>query len=79
MIKMITYKNDINNFYELYDLAWGGAIDRLDEIIDLGLQHEFMVYLEEMLSCDEDLTLTDINDFIWFECDDWIDEHKEEE
>ena len=22
--------------------------------------------------------ITDINDFIWFECDEWIEEHKEE-
>lgn len=44
----------------------------------LNLEDEFMEYLSYMLSYSKELTLTDINDFIWFEVDDWIEEHKEE-
>ena len=76
---MIEYTNTIDTFDELYDLCWSGALQRLDEIRDLDLEDEFMEYLSDMLSYSKDLTLTDINDFIWFDCDDWIEEHKGEE
>lgn len=73
---MIKYTNTIDSFDELYDLCWSGALQRLDEISDLNLEDEFMEYLSDMLSYSKDLTLTDINDFIWFDCDEWIEEHK---
>lgn len=73
---MIEYTNTIDTFDELYDLCWSGAIQRLDEIRDLNLKDEFMEYLSDRLSYSKDLTLTDINDFIWFDCDEWIEEHK---
>lgn len=76
---MIEYTNTIDTFDELYDLCWSGALQRLDEIRDLDLEDEFMEYLSDILSYSKDLTLTDINDFIWFEVDDWIEEHKEGE
>ena len=73
---MIEYTNTIDTFDELYNLCWSGALQRLDEIRDLDLEDEFMEYLSDMLSYSKDLTLTDINDFIWFDCDEWIEEHK---
>lgn len=73
---MIQYTNTIDTFDELYDLCWSGAIQRLDEIRELDLEDEFMEYLSDILSYSKGLTLTDINDFIWFEVDDWIEEHK---
>ena len=73
---MIEYTNTIDTFDELYDLCWSGAISRLNEISDLNLEDEFMEYLSDTLSYSKDLTLTDINDFIWFEVDEWIEEHK---
>ena len=75
---MIEYTNTIDTFDELYYLCWSGAIQRLDEIRDLDLEDEFMTYLEDMFiySYNDKPTLTDINDFIWFEVDDWIEEHK---
>lgn len=75
---MIQYKDVIDYFADLKDLCWSGALQRLDEIEELDLEDEFMDYLQEIF-CDETPTLTDINDFIWFECDDWIEEHKGEE
>mgnify|MGYP005763028855 FL=1 len=76
---MIEYTNTIDTFDELYNLCWSGALQRLDEIRDLDLEDEFMEYLSDILSYSKDLTLTDINDFIWFEVDEWIEEHKGEE
>lgn len=75
---MIQYKNEIDNFADLKDLCWSGALSRLDEIEELDLEDEFMDYLQEIFY-DETPTLTEINDFIWFGCDDWIEEHKGEE
>ena len=76
---MIEYTNTIDTFDELYNLCWSGALQRLDEIRDLDLEDEFMEYLSDILSYSKDLTLTDINDFIWLEVDEWIEEHKGEE
>ena len=75
---MIEYKNEIDDFCDLQNLCWGGALQRLDEIEELDLEDEFMDYLEEIFY-DTTPSLTEINDFIWFECDDWIEEHKGEE
>lgn len=76
---MIQYTNTIDSFDELYNLCWSGALQRLDEIRELDLKDEFMEYLSDMLSYSKELTLTDINDFIWFDCDEWIEEYKGEE
>lgn len=73
---MIEYTNTIDTFDELYNLCWSGALQRLDKIRDLNLEDEFMEYLSDILSYSKSLTLTDINDFIWFEVDEWIEEHK---
>ena len=73
---MIEYKNTIDSFYGLEDLCWGGAIDRLNEIADNDLEDLFMEYLQEQLCNGFDTpTLTEINDFIWFDCDEWIEEN----
>lgn len=77
-MKMIEYKNEIDCFADLQDLCWSGALSRLDEIEELDLEDEFMDYLQEIFY-DTTPSLTEINDFIWFECDDWIEEHKGEE
>lgn len=66
----------VENFNDLYYFCWSGAIDRLDEIYNNDLEEEFMEYLRENFFEDGDYTTTDLNDFIWFECDDWIEEHK---
>ena len=72
----LTYKSTIDSFRDLEDLCWSGAQSRLAEISNLDLEEEFFEYLCEQLEWREELTLTDINDFIWFEVDDWIEEHK---
>lgn len=77
---MIEYKKTIESFEDLKELCWGGATDRLEEIEYLCIEDEFMDYLNEMLGDEKTLESdTEINDFIWFECDDWIEEHKGDE
>lgn len=60
---------DKNDFYNLYDNSWSGARDTLDDIKNADLEEEFMQLLDEYFSCEEELTDTELNDFIWFERD----------
>lgn len=63
--------DDLNDFE-----FWGGAVARWEEIQELGLEDDVMIYLEEH---QDYLTETELNDFVWFELDDFIEEMKEEQ
>ena len=65
-------KNDYN-FDDLRNACWSGATTTLKNIAEAGLEDEFMSYLEDTF-CDETPTMTQVNDFIWFECDTWLEE-----
>lgn len=59
-------------FYDLFNNSWSGAIQTLEDIIRNELELEFMEYLDSL--CDyewdyEEVTDTELNDFIWFERD----------
>lgn len=64
---------------EIYDLNdfnfWGGAVSRWEEIQELGLENEVMEIISEQYP--DGLTNTELNDFLWFELDDFIEEIKE--
>lgn len=59
-------EKQFNNFYELFDNSWGGAVDTLNEIIKQGREDEVMQILEEEFF-DQRPTDTQVNDFIWFD------------
>lgn len=63
--------------------AWGGAVGRLDEIIELGVIEQAQEYMEDILYYNGGvLTPTDINDLLWLGMDDFIEyfaEMQEEE
>lgn len=61
-------RKEINGFYELADMVWSGAIDTITDIQNANKENEFMNFLE-MVFCDDVLTDTEVNDFIWFERD----------
>lgn len=61
-------KKEINDFYELADMVWSGAVDTIADIQNANKEDEFMNLLE-MEFCDEVPTDTAVNDFIWFERD----------
>ena len=81
-----SYKGKKSNFSidyiceETCDLAdfpaWSGAKDSLNEIIELGIEDEAEDYIKEMFY-GETPTDTQINDLLWFDMDDWIEEHRE--
>lgn len=70
---------DIDNFDDLYEMCWSGALDRLNEARENDIEEEFFDYIVEQLQYNDYLTETTVNDFIWFECDDWLEEHEKED
>lgn len=72
---MLTIKEEI---YSLNDFEfWGGAVSRWEEIQELGAENEVLNIIEEQYP--EGLTKTELNDLIWFDFDDFIEEMKEGE
>ena len=64
---------EYNNFYEIKDMCWSGAIDTLNDIERNNRENEFMNLLEEMFM-ETKPTDTEVNDFIWFDRE-YIYEH----
>lgn len=64
---------------EIYDLNdfdfWGGAVSRWGEIQNLGIENEILNIISEQFP--NGLTKTDLNDFVWFDTDDLIEEMNE--
>ena len=61
----------VNNFQELKNESWSGAIARLDEIEEQGKEEEFLDLVNELISSSENgWTDAQLNDFIWFD-DEW--------
>ena len=59
-------KMEVENFWWLENNCWSGALDRLKEIKENGLEDEFMDFLQIMFfySEEEIPTMTELNDFI---------------
>ena len=60
---------EIDNFNDLMENSWSGAIDTLQDIANANLEEEFMENLENIYFLEETPTDTELNDFIWFERD----------
>lgn len=57
--------------------AWSGGKDRLNKIIELDIIEEASEFISENLGTE--LDETELNDFLWFEMDDFIGEYEEDE
>lgn len=55
--------------------AWGGAVSRLEKIIDYDMVDEATDYILTILG--DTFTETELNDFIWFEMDVLFEEIEE--
>lgn len=55
--------------------AWSGGADRLKEIIELDIVEYAQYYIESIFEDVEAVTATDINDILWFEIDDLIEDY----
>ena len=60
---------DTNDFYNLFENSWSGARDTLEDIIKAEKEEEFMQYLDEVFCDSDEITDTELNDFIWFKRD----------
>lgn len=56
---------------------WAGAKERMDNATDE--QREEVYDQIEILAYEQDCSKTDINDFVWFECDEIFDENEDED
>lgn len=75
-------RHDINDLYDLRDLCWSGALSRIDEAIEYEIDGDFFEYIKDYFENwvgNDTIDIEEINDFIWFECDDWLEEHKPQE
>ena len=61
-------RKEINDFYALTNMVWGGAVDTIADIQNANKEDEFMNFLE-MEFCEDIPTDTEVNNFIWFERD----------
>lgn len=68
-------KKYVNDFYELKENSWGGAVKVLERIEELDKENEFMNFLECSFG-DEPIGELELNDFIWFQ-DEYIFEELE--
>lgn len=71
-----TYILEVNDFEELKQNCWSGAIQTLEAIEEKGLESEFIELLNDMIqNCfDGRIEETKLNDFIWFDTD-YIEEY----
>ena len=60
----------INDFYELKEASWSGALYTLDEIEEKGKEDELIDYLNDIIATyDDGMEETKLNDFLWFDRD----------
>ena len=62
------------SFDDLKENCWSGAIHNLEKIENAGLEDELMSCLEDIFY-DEVPTMTQVNDYLWFDADDFVLEH----
>ena len=75
---MIEYTETINDFYDLKEKCWSGAIYTLNEIERHEKQEELMELLQEYTW----ESMTQINDYLWFDTDqiyEYLEINEEEE
>lgn len=75
---MIEYTETIDSFYDLKEKCWSGAINTLNEIERHEKQEELMELLQD---CTWE-SMTQINDYLWFDTDqiyEYLEINEEEE
>ena len=63
--KMLEVKQDMN-FEDLKNNCWSGAINTLQRVEEEGKEEELMNHLEDLFY-DAAPTMTELNDYLWFE------------
>ena len=68
---MITYKATIDTFEQLEDMCWSGALTILKQVKEKGLEDELMDLLVMISEGEPFESDTEINDFIWFDLENY--------
>jgi hypothetical protein len=63
------YRNNISTDTLLSEKLWGGACDTVEYAKEHGVFDELCELVEEVFEFGETPTLTQINDFVWFDAD----------
>lgn len=63
---------EANDFYQLKDELWSGALDTMQIIEDNDKQNELMTLLEDVFY--EATDSTKVNDYLWFDRDDILEQ-----
>lgn len=75
----LTVKRELE-MEDLYDVLWSGAADRWANATDDQRERVWDAIIDIFCdNADEYPSMTEINDFIWFECDDIFYDSDEEE
>lgn len=64
----IKFSTEINSYNDLDDILWGGAREKWNDATD-DMKETVWCILEDCMQGNFN-SLTDINDIIWFDCDD---------
>lgn len=82
----IRFMKEIETFEELQEMSWSGAFQTLRRVEEKGLEEELMNLLEEIAMDTPFESDTQLNDFIWFDLENyepfnkmWGDEEDEDE
>lgn len=65
--------SDNMSFTDLQNRCWSGAENTLEVISEAGLEDELMDYLENCFVEGGIPSLTEVNDYLWFEADEILD------
>lgn len=61
-------QKEISSYYDLKQQLWSGALDTLETIEEHNKEQDFFDMLEYMFDySDETPTLTELNDYVWFD------------
>lgn len=63
-------KSTLSDGRDLLNFCWSGAKDRVEALSDNELD-ALLAHLEMIFADREEVTDTDINDYIWFEDEEW--------
>lgn len=62
---------EIRDFIDLKNNCWSGALNVLERVEEKGRESELMDLLEELNNVSEFEDMTQLNDFIWFDLENW--------
>lgn len=71
-----TFVYGVDNFYELKNNSWSGALQTLEQVEERGAEEQVLDLINELISTyEQGLTETQLNDYIWFDLENDLKEY----